>query len=84
MIVFHSDPLAHCADVRTDALLIPALRFCGQLARWTGNSTTNQVHNAFHAVGWSASTNYKRQQNHVREMLLFLISHVLELLHTPL
>ncbi|XP_034402029.1 MYCBP-associated protein [Cyclopterus lumpus] len=36
------DPLAHSDDVRPDALLIPALRFCGQLASWTGNSTTNQ------------------------------------------
>ncbi|XP_068585071.1 MYCBP-associated protein [Cebidichthys violaceus] len=36
------DPLAQCDDVRSDALLIPALRFCGQLASWTGNSTTNQ------------------------------------------
>ncbi|XP_070684578.1 MYCBP-associated protein [Pempheris klunzingeri] len=32
------DPVAHYDD----ALLIPALRFCGQLASWTGNSTTNQ------------------------------------------
>ncbi|KAK9539830.1 hypothetical protein VZT92_002322 [Zoarces viviparus] len=36
------DPLAQFDDVRSDALLIPALRFCGQLAIWTGNSTTNQ------------------------------------------
>ncbi|TDH15924.1 hypothetical protein EPR50_G00014280 [Perca flavescens] len=36
------DPLAQYDDVRSDALLIPALRFCGQLASWTGNSTTNQ------------------------------------------
>ncbi|XP_075946963.1 MYCBP-associated protein [Anarhichas minor] len=36
------DPLAQFDDVRSDALLIPALRFCGQLASWTGNSTTNQ------------------------------------------
>ncbi|XP_027139333.1 MYCBP-associated protein [Larimichthys crocea] len=36
------DPLAQCNDVQSDALLIPALRFCGQLASWTGNSTMNQ------------------------------------------
>ncbi|XP_044046052.1 MYCBP-associated protein isoform X2 [Siniperca chuatsi] len=36
------DPLAQYDDVRSDALLIPALRFCGQLASWTGNSTANQ------------------------------------------
>ncbi|XP_041790122.1 MYCBP-associated protein [Chelmon rostratus] len=36
------DPLAQYDDVRSDALLIPALRFCGRLASWTGNSTTNQ------------------------------------------
>ncbi|XP_074485199.1 MYCBP-associated protein isoform X1 [Sebastes fasciatus] len=36
------DPLAQYDDVRSDALLIPALRFCGQLASWTGNSTTDQ------------------------------------------
>ncbi|XP_034751546.1 MYCBP-associated protein [Etheostoma cragini] len=36
------DPLAQYDDVRSDALLIPALRFCGQLASWTGNSPTNQ------------------------------------------
>uniref|UniRef100_A0A3Q1H7C0 Mycbp associated protein n=1 Tax=Acanthochromis polyacanthus TaxID=80966 RepID=A0A3Q1H7C0_9TELE len=31
------DPLA-----RYDDVLIPSLRFCGQLASWTGNSTKNQ------------------------------------------
>ncbi|XP_068448664.1 MYCBP-associated protein isoform X2 [Clinocottus analis] len=36
------EPQAHSDDIRSDALLIPALRFCGQLARWTGNSTANQ------------------------------------------
>ncbi|XP_042341488.1 MYCBP-associated protein isoform X2 [Plectropomus leopardus] len=44
------DPLAQYDDVRSDALLIPALRFCGQLANWTGNSTANQGE-----VGISAS-----------------------------
>ncbi|XP_040042517.2 MYCBP-associated protein [Gasterosteus aculeatus] len=34
--------LAQCDGVQSDALLIPALRFCGQLARWTGNSTTQK------------------------------------------
>ncbi|XP_029291558.1 MYCBP-associated protein isoform X2 [Cottoperca gobio] len=36
------DPLAQYDDVRSDALHIPALRFCGQLASWTGNSPTNK------------------------------------------
>ncbi|KAL6110389.1 mycbpap [Pungitius sinensis] len=36
------DPLTQCEGVQSDALLIPALRFCGQLARWTGNSTTEK------------------------------------------
>ncbi|XP_056265563.1 MYCBP-associated protein [Pseudoliparis swirei] len=35
------DPLAD-DDERPGALLIPALRFCGQLASWTGNSTARQ------------------------------------------
>ncbi|KAM9363623.1 MYCBP-associated protein [Symphorus nematophorus] len=36
------DSQAQNGDGLSDALLIPALRFCGQLASWTGNSTTNQ------------------------------------------
>ncbi|XP_049901499.1 MYCBP-associated protein isoform X3 [Epinephelus moara] len=36
------DPQTQYDDVRLDALHIPALRFCGQLSSWTGNSTTNQ------------------------------------------
>ncbi|XP_030272513.1 MYCBP-associated protein isoform X2 [Sparus aurata] len=36
------DPLAQYDDVWSDALPFPALRFCGLLAPWTGNSTTNQ------------------------------------------
>ncbi|XP_042254696.1 MYCBP-associated protein isoform X2 [Thunnus maccoyii] len=36
------DPLAQYDDVQSNALLIPALRFCGQLASWTGNSPSNQ------------------------------------------
>ncbi|KAF3687365.1 Epsin-2 EPS-15-interacting protein 2 Intersectin-EH-binding protein 2 [Channa argus] len=36
------DPLAQYEDVVSDALLIPALRFCGQLAKWTGNFPSNQ------------------------------------------
>ncbi|KAM4585448.1 MYCBP-associated protein isoform 2-T2 [Odontesthes bonariensis] len=36
------DPLAQFDDVQVEALLIPALRFCGELASWTGNSTSNQ------------------------------------------
>lgn len=37
-----SDPLAQYDDVQKDTL-VPALRFCGQLASWTGNSPINQV-----------------------------------------
>ncbi|XP_026158941.1 MYCBP-associated protein isoform X2 [Mastacembelus armatus] len=36
------DPLPQYGDVHSGALLIPALRFCGQLATWTGNSTFQQ------------------------------------------
>ncbi|KAK5926848.1 hypothetical protein CgunFtcFv8_022386 [Champsocephalus gunnari] len=36
------NPLAQYDDVWTEALLIPALRFGGQLASWTGNSPINQ------------------------------------------
>ncbi|KAM7418873.1 hypothetical protein PAMA_016141 [Pampus argenteus] len=36
------DPLAQYDDVQSNALLIPALRFCGQLATWTGNSSNKQ------------------------------------------
>uniref|UniRef100_A0A3B4TFH6 Mycbp associated protein n=1 Tax=Seriola dumerili TaxID=41447 RepID=A0A3B4TFH6_SERDU len=36
------DPLEQYDDARSDVLLIPALRFCGQLASWTGNSSTNE------------------------------------------
>lgn len=38
-----SDPLAQFDDVQSDSLLIPALKFCNQLARWTGNSAIDQV-----------------------------------------
>nr|XP_019939527.1 PREDICTED: MYCBP-associated protein [Paralichthys olivaceus] len=36
------DPLAQSDEARSDVLLGPALRFCGQLATWTGISATNQ------------------------------------------
>ncbi|XP_040891242.1 MYCBP-associated protein [Toxotes jaculatrix] len=36
------DPVAQYDGARSGVLLIPALRFCGQLASWTGNSATNQ------------------------------------------
>ncbi|KAM7393952.1 hypothetical protein PAMP_020785 [Pampus punctatissimus] len=36
------DPLAQYDDVQSNALLIPALRFCGQPATWTGNSPNKQ------------------------------------------
>uniref|UniRef100_A0A3Q3XRK1 Uncharacterized protein n=1 Tax=Mola mola TaxID=94237 RepID=A0A3Q3XRK1_MOLML len=36
------DPLAKYDDARSRILLIPALRFCGQSASWTGNSTANK------------------------------------------
>ncbi|XP_056880382.1 MYCBP-associated protein-like [Takifugu flavidus] len=35
------DPPAQCHGVQTDPP-VPALRFCGQLAQWTGNSTNYQ------------------------------------------
>ncbi|XP_028821564.1 MYCBP-associated protein-like isoform X3 [Denticeps clupeoides] len=34
----HEDPLAQYEDVVTEPLLVPALRFCGQLSCWTGSS----------------------------------------------
>ncbi|XP_062244135.1 MYCBP-associated protein isoform X1 [Platichthys flesus] len=36
------EPLAQSDEARSDVLLGPALRFCGQLATWTGNSANNQ------------------------------------------
>ncbi|XP_047432970.1 MYCBP-associated protein isoform X2 [Mugil cephalus] len=36
------DPLGQYEDAQSDVLHVPALRFCGQLARWTGNSNTNE------------------------------------------
>ncbi|KAK2815843.1 hypothetical protein Q5P01_026310 [Channa striata] len=47
------DPLAQYEDVVSDALLIPALRFCGQLAKWTGNFASSQEQNG--DVGISAT-----------------------------
>ncbi|XP_029380169.1 MYCBP-associated protein [Echeneis naucrates] len=44
------DPLAQHDDTRLDAPLIPALRFCGQLARWTGNSANNKGEVGIHAT----------------------------------
>ncbi|KAM9313664.1 MYCBP-associated protein [Pholidichthys leucotaenia] len=38
----NQDPPAQNDGVPSDALLIPALRFCGHLAKWTGNSSSNQ------------------------------------------
>ncbi|XP_064856733.1 MYCBP-associated protein [Oncorhynchus nerka] len=38
------DPLSQFDDVMLDAVLVPALRFCGQPARWTGNSTSHKHH----------------------------------------
>ncbi|TWW54902.1 hypothetical protein D4764_0132400, partial [Takifugu flavidus] len=42
------DPPAQCHGAQTDPP-VPALRFCGQLAQWTGNSTNYQVR-AAHAT----------------------------------
>lgn len=39
---FCSDPPGQRGDIQTDAP-VPALRFCGQLAKWTGNSTSEEV-----------------------------------------
>ncbi|XP_056880358.1 MYCBP-associated protein-like [Takifugu flavidus] len=38
---FHRDPPAQCHGAQTSPP-VPALRFCGQLAQWTGNSTNYQ------------------------------------------
>eukprot|EP00066_Takifugu_rubripes_P021368 XP_011610634.1 PREDICTED: MYCBP-associated protein [Takifugu rubripes] len=38
---FHRDPPAQCHGAQTDPP-VPALRFCGELAQWTGNSTNYQ------------------------------------------
>ncbi|KAM4603298.1 MYCBP-associated protein [Polymixia lowei] len=48
------DPLAQYDDVLLDALLIPALRFCGQPAHWSGSSTSYQGE-----VGISARINFE-------------------------
>ncbi|TWW59629.1 hypothetical protein D4764_06G0011590 [Takifugu flavidus] len=44
---FHRDPPAQCHGAQTDPP-VPALRFCGQLAQWTGNSTTTRSGRARH------------------------------------
>ncbi|AWP06034.1 putative MYCBP-associated protein [Scophthalmus maximus] len=36
------DPLAQYDEAPSNVLLVPALRFCGQLAMWTGNCATDQ------------------------------------------
>ncbi|XP_057187953.1 MYCBP-associated protein [Triplophysa rosa] len=36
------DPLALYDDVIVDVELVPALRFCGELARWTGTTSSHQ------------------------------------------
>ncbi|XP_072513558.1 MYCBP-associated protein [Salminus brasiliensis] len=38
----NEDPLALYEDVMLDVDLIPALRFCGELACWTGSATSHQ------------------------------------------
>uniref|UniRef100_A0A6Q2XP40 MYCBP-associated protein n=1 Tax=Esox lucius TaxID=8010 RepID=A0A6Q2XP40_ESOLU len=38
----NNDPLSQFDDVMLDMLLVPALRFCGEPARWTGNSTSHK------------------------------------------
>ncbi|XP_061088596.1 MYCBP-associated protein [Conger conger] len=38
----NQDPLAHGDDAMAEAVLVPALRFCGQLARWTGSPSSHQ------------------------------------------
>ncbi|KAF0037690.1 hypothetical protein F2P81_010564 [Scophthalmus maximus] len=37
------DPLAQYDEAPSNVLLVPALRFCGQLAMWTGNCATDQL-----------------------------------------
>lgn len=37
------DPLAQGDDVMVEAVLVPALRFCGQPARWTGSPSSHKV-----------------------------------------
>lgn len=39
-----SDPLVLFEDVMQDVELLPALRISGELARWNGNTTSQQVH----------------------------------------
>ncbi|XP_036412955.1 LOW QUALITY PROTEIN: MYCBP-associated protein [Colossoma macropomum] len=38
----NEDPLAFYDDVMLDVELVPALRFCGELARWTGSAISHQ------------------------------------------
>ncbi|XP_045895684.1 MYCBP-associated protein isoform X3 [Micropterus dolomieu] len=59
------DPLAQDEDVRSDALLIPALRFCGQLASWTGNSTTNHGEVGISATIMFEALTGERASSHV-------------------
>lgn len=57
--VFHSDPLAQYDEAPSNVLLVPALRFCGQLAMWTGNCATDQVQTGLYTVSLSLIINVK-------------------------
>ncbi|XP_029005060.1 MYCBP-associated protein isoform X2 [Betta splendens] len=48
------DNLAQADDAVSDTLNIPVLRFCGQLASWTGSSSSNQKE-----VGISTTINFE-------------------------
>ncbi|KAI3352910.1 hypothetical protein L3Q82_019481, partial [Scortum barcoo] len=59
------DPLAQYDDVQSGDLFIPALRFCGQLATWTGNSTTNQGEVGISATIVFEALNGERASSHL-------------------
>ncbi|XP_035516253.1 MYCBP-associated protein [Morone saxatilis] len=59
------DPLAQYDNVRSDALLIPALRFGGQLASWTGNSATKQGEVGINATIFFEALTGERASSHL-------------------
>ncbi|XP_034544963.1 MYCBP-associated protein [Notolabrus celidotus] len=61
------DPLAPYDDVHSAVLLVPALRFCGQLASWIGNSKDHQGE-----VGISATMLFEALTGEIASSLLEL------------
>ncbi|XP_036398842.1 MYCBP-associated protein [Megalops cyprinoides] len=63
------DPLAHYDDVIPRVLLVPAVRFCGQPARWIGSSSSHKgevgiaARLTFEALAGEQASSYLELQN---------------------